>query len=62
MIRRSRQSAYSVHIKKHGPWAQVVCYKLRDFCILETLNPLPYILEVDYDSFIKKKSSQNEAL
>jgi hypothetical protein len=62
MILRSRRSAYPVHIKKQGPRAQVVCYKLRDFCILETLNPLPYVLEVYYDSFSKKNISKIEAI
>jgi hypothetical protein len=61
MWRRSRRSAYPVHIKKHSPRAQVACYKLRDFRILEILNPFPYILEVYCDSF-SKQSSQSEAI
>ena len=61
IIRGSRRSAYPIHIKKHCPRAQVVCYKLHDFCILETLNPLLCVLEVYYDSF-SKESSQSEAI
>jgi hypothetical protein len=63
-IDMTRRSAYPVYIKEHGPRAQVARYKLRNFCVFETLNPLPYVLEVYYESVsLKKKTvSRSEAI